>query len=91
MLYEVITGLFGSNPLTGSIGVVTLNLPRAAYQAGGSRESFFARIAELMRLAFESLEIKRKQLERLTEEGLYPYSRFYLSAIRERSGRNNFV
>jgi ribonucleoside-triphosphate reductase len=79
-------GLFGSNPLTGSIGVVTLNLPRAAYQAGGSREAFHARLAELMRLAFESLEIKRKQLERFTEEGLYPYSRFYLTAIRERSG-----
>lgn len=79
-------GLFGSNPLTGSIGVVTLNLPRAAYQAGGRREAFHARLAELMRLAFESLEIKRKQLERFTEEGLYPYSRFYLTAIKERSG-----
>ena len=78
-------GLFGSNPLTGSIGVVTLNLPRAAYQAA-SQEDFFARIAELMKLAHESLEIKRKQLERFTEEGLYPFSRFYLSGIRERSG-----
>ena len=78
-------GLFGSNPLTGSIGVVTLNLPRAAYLAD-SKEAFFARIGELMRLAYESLEIKRKQLERFTEEGLYPYSRFYLAAIRERSG-----
>ena len=78
-------GLFGSNPLTGSIGVVTLNLPRAAYLAD-SREAFFTRIAELMRLAYESLEIKRKQLERFTEEGLYPYSRFYLAGIRERSG-----
>ena len=78
-------GLFGSNPLTGSIGVVTLNLPRAAFLAD-NEETFFARIADLMRLAYESLEIKRKQLERFTEEGLYPYSRFYLSAIRERSG-----
>lgn len=78
-------GLFGSNPLTGSIGVVTLNLPRAAYQAE-STEAFFTRISELMRLACESLEIKRKQLERFTEGGLYPYSRFYLSGIRERSG-----
>jgi len=78
-------GLFGSNPLTGSIGVVTLNLPRAAYVAE-SKELFFTRISELMRLAFESLEIKRKQLERFTEEGLYPYSRYYLSAIRERTG-----
>lgn len=79
-------GLFGSNPLTGSIGVVTLNLPRAAYLAEDV-DDFFKRISELMRLACESLEIKRKQLERLTEEGLYPYSRFYLSGIRERSGR----
>jgi ribonucleoside-triphosphate reductase len=78
-------GLFGSNPLTGSIGVVTLNLPRAAYLAD-STEDFFSRISELMRLASESLEIKRKQLERFTEGGLYPYSRFYLSGIRERSG-----
>ena len=79
-------GLFGSNPLTGSIGVVTLNLPRAAYQAEDVA-GFFARISELMRMAYESFEIKRKQLERLTEEGLYPYSRFYLQGIRERSGR----
>ena len=78
-------GLFGSNPLTGSIGVVTLNLPRAAYQAD-SPESFFARIAELMQLGYESLEIKRKQLERFTESGLYPYSRFYLQGVYQRSG-----
>jgi ribonucleoside-triphosphate reductase len=78
-------GLFGSNPLTGSIGVVTLNLPRTAFIAG-NKEAFFTRIAELMKLGQESLEIKRKQLERFTEEGLYPYSRFYLAGIRERSG-----
>ncbi|WP_305044106.1 ribonucleoside triphosphate reductase [Geoalkalibacter sp.] len=78
-------GLFGSNPLTGSIGVVTLNLPRAAYLAD-SKEAFFARIAELMDIARDSLEIKRKQLERFTEHGLYPYSRFYLQGIKERSG-----
>lgn len=78
-------GLFGSNPLTGSIGVVTLNLPRAAYLAENEQD-FFDRIAEFMRLAQESLEIKRKQLERFTEDGLYPYSRFYLGGIRERSG-----
>ena len=79
-------GLFGSNPLTGSIGVVTINLPRAAYQAT-DRSDFFTRIGQLMKLAFASLELKRKQLERLTEEGLYPYSKFYLAAIRERSGK----
>lgn len=79
-------GLFGSNPLTGSIGVVTINLPRAAYLAD-SMTSFFARISELMRFAYDSLEIKRKQLERFTQDGLYPYSQFYLSGIKERSGR----
>ncbi len=78
-------GLFGSNPMTGSIGVVTINLPRAAYLANDKAE-FFARISKLMKLAFQSLEIKRKQLERFTADGLYPYSKFYLSAIRERSG-----
>ncbi|HKJ05790.1 MAG TPA: ribonucleoside triphosphate reductase, partial [Geopsychrobacteraceae bacterium] len=78
-------GLFGSNPLTGSIGVVTINLPRAAYQAE-DRTGFFNQISHLMKLAFQSLELKRKQLERFTEEGLYPYSRHYLSGIRERSG-----
>lgn len=79
-------GLFGSNPLTGSIGVVTINLPRAAYLSD-SMTSFFERIGRLMKLAFESLELKRKQLERFTEEGLYPYSKYYLSTVRERSGR----
>ena len=79
-------GLFGSNPLTGSIGVVTINLPRAAYITD-SMTDFFARIGRLMKLAFESLELKRKQLERFTEEGLYPYSKFYLAGIRERTGR----
>ncbi len=78
-------GLFGSNPLTGSIGVVTLNLPRAAY-VSHDKEAFFSRISELMRLAHDSLELKRKQLERFTEDGLYPYSQYYLSAIHERSG-----
>lgn len=79
-------GLFGSNPLTGSTGVVTINLPRAAYVAE-DKAAFFAQISKLMKLAAESLDIKRKQLERFTEEGLYPFSRHYLSAIRERSGR----
>ncbi|NLC71177.1 MAG: ribonucleoside triphosphate reductase [Desulfuromonadaceae bacterium] len=79
-------GLFGSNPLTGSIGVVTLNLPRAAHLTK-TKQAFLERVAELMKLAAESLVIKRKQLERFTEEGLYPFSRFYLSGIRGRSGQ----
>ncbi len=79
-------GLFGSNPLTGSIGVVTMNLPRIAYQARDTAD-FLQRLGELMDRACRSLEIKRKQLERFTEDGLYPYSRFYLETIRQRSGR----
>ncbi|MFO7812063.1 MAG: ribonucleoside triphosphate reductase [Pelovirga sp.] len=78
-------GLFGSNPMTGSIGVVTINLPRAGYLAQTKTE-FFTLISDLMDSAYRSLEIKRKQLERFTEDGLYPYSKFYLEAIRQRSG-----
>ncbi len=78
-------GLFGANPLTGSIGVVTLNLPRIAYESK-TEEELFQRIEKLMVLAKESLEIKRKLLEKLTENGLYPYSKFYLRHIRLRNG-----
>ena len=79
-------GLFGANPLTGSLGVVTLNLPRAAYLST-SEEEFQARILNLMDTARESLQIKRKILERYTEKNLYPYSKFYLGAIRQRTGQ----
>ncbi len=65
--------------------VVTMNLPRAAYLSKDKTE-FWTRISSLMKLAYQSLEIKRKQLERFTDEGLYPYSKFYLDAIHERSG-----
>jgi len=78
-------GLFGSNPLTGSIGVVTLNLPRLAFLSRSEGE-FFERLGVLMQLAGRSLIIKRKLLERLTEQGLYPYSRFYLASVKEGQG-----
>ncbi len=78
-------GLFGSNPLTGSIGVVTLNLPRLAFLAK-SEEEFFERLRSLMQIAGRSLIIKRKLLERLTEQGLYPYSKFYLSSVKKAHG-----
>jgi ribonucleoside-triphosphate reductase len=77
-------GLFGSNPLTGSIGVVTLNLPRLGYLAKTEAE-FLERLEELMQIAGRALIIKRKVLERLTEQGLYPYSRFYLRGVKESS------
>ncbi len=78
-------GLFGSNPLTGSIGVVTINMSRIGYLSSGSTD-FFDRLRNLMLLAKESLELKRKTIERFTEQGLYPYSKFYLSAVKERLG-----
>lgn len=78
-------GLFGANPLTGSVGVVTLNLPRIGYESKSETE-LFERIEKLMVLAKNSLEIKRKTIEKLTEEGLYPYSKFYLRNIRKKNG-----
>lgn len=78
-------GLFGANPLTGSIGVVTLNMPRIGYLSK-SKEDFFRRVRGLMDLAKESLLLKRNVLERLTEAGLYPYSRHYLQAVKQRFG-----
>ena len=85
-------GLFGSNPLTGSIGVVTINLPRLGYLAK-DKEDFFKMLKERMDLAKESLEIKRKVVESLTERGFYPYTRYYLRAIKGRFGvywKNHF-
>lgn len=76
-------GLFGSNPLTGSIGVVTINMPRLGYLSK-NEDDFIERLERLMTLAKESLEIKRKILEKFTEKNLYPYSKFYLRNIKER-------
>lgn len=76
-------GLFGANPMTGSIGVVTLNMPRIGYLSN-TEEEFIERVFYLMERAKDSLEIKRKVLERLTEAGLYPYSKFYLRDIKKR-------
>ncbi len=78
-------GLFGSNPLTGSVGVVTINMPRIGYLAS-SKQDFLERLDRLMVYAKDSLEIKRKAIERFTEDGLYPYSRYYLGAIKDRLG-----
>ena len=85
-------GLFGANPLTGSIGVVTLNLPRIGYLSDGEAD-FFARLTRQVRLAAESLIIKRKVLEQFTDKNLYPYSKFYLREIKKASGiywKNHF-
>lgn len=79
-------GLFGANPLTGSIGVVTINLPRIGYKAR-SEEEFFTRLMELVELARDALLIKRGIIEQLTERGLYPYSKFYLRNVYARFGK----
>lgn len=79
-------GLFGANPLTGSIGVVTLNMPRLGYLSKNEKE-FFENLGKLLLLAKESLEIKRKILERFTDQNLYPYTKFYLREIKTGSGK----
>ncbi len=79
-------GLFGANPLTGSIGVVTINMAALGFQAANEAD-FFQRLDRLMHIAKTSLETKRKVLETFTEKGLYPYIRFYLRAIHQRFGR----
>lgn len=76
-------GLFGSNPLTGSIGVITINMPRIAYLAK-SKKDFLLRLEWLMELAKESLETKRKVLEKFTDGNLYPYTKYYLRGVKER-------
>lgn len=85
-------GLFGSNPLTGSVGVVTMNLPRIAFLAKNEAD-FYNLLAEKMELAKESLEKKRKILENFTDKDLYPYTKFYLRDIKGRYGcywKNHF-
>ena len=85
-------GLFGANPLTGSIGVVTINLPRIGYQSK-TWPDFFERLREMIDLAKQSLSIKRKILERFTDRNLYPYSKFYLREIKKGTGlywKNHF-
>ena len=76
-------GLFGSNPLTGSIGVVTVNLPKIAANSKTKGE-FLEKLAQRMETAKESLEIKRRLLEDLTGKDLYPYTKFYLRDIKSR-------
>lgn len=88
-------GLFGANALTGSVGVVTVNLPRLAHIAKSknkdslelAKRDFFAKLDEQMDIAKESLEIKRKLLEKLTDANLYPYTKFYLRNIKSGFGQ----
>lgn len=85
-------GFFGANPLTGSIGVVTINLPRIGIEAKTKKE-YFNHLNKAMELAKRSLIIKRTFIEKYMEKGLYPYSKFYLSDIKKRFGeyfKNHF-
>lgn len=85
-------GLFGANPLTGSVGVVTINLPKIGYLSKTKKE-YFKRLDHVMDLAKKSLEIKRKFIEKYMDKGLYPYSKFYLGDIKKRFGeyfKNHF-
>jgi anaerobic ribonucleoside-triphosphate reductase len=84
-LYKRGGGLFGSAPLTGSIGVVTINMPRIGYLSK-TKKDYFERLGNLMDLAKRSLEIKRKALEDFMEKGLYPYSKHYLASVKKIRG-----
>ena len=74
-------GYFGSGESTGSVGVVTINIPRIAYQAE-NEEDFYNKLSHLMDLAAESLKIKRNVITKLLDEGLYPYTKRYLGTFR---------
>ncbi|OGY42142.1 MAG: ribonucleoside triphosphate reductase [Candidatus Buchananbacteria bacterium RBG_13_39_9] len=85
-------GLFAANPLTGSIGVATINLARLGYLADDKKQ-FLEKLEKMMSICRESLELKRKVVERFTDDGLYPYSRFYLQDIKSKYGeywKNHF-
>jgi len=76
-------GFFGANPLTGSIGAVTINLPRLGFTSS-NEEEFFHQLYDLMVLAKESLEIKRHVSEEFTEHKLYPYTKYYLKPTKDK-------
>ncbi|MBR4945327.1 MAG: ribonucleoside triphosphate reductase [Peptococcaceae bacterium] len=73
-------GFFGSGESTGSVGVVTINMPRIAYLAA-DEEDFYRRLDRLMDIAARSLKIKRTEITKMLEEGLYPYTKRYLGSF----------
>ena len=75
-------GLFGSAEQTGSLGVVTLNCARLGYLHRGDEAALFRRVDELAELGRTSLEIKRKTIQRLMDQGLFPFTRRYLGTLR---------
>ena len=75
-------GLFGSAEQTGSLGVVTINCARLGYLFKGREEALFARLDHLLELARDSLEIKRKTIQKHIDQGLFPYTKRYLGTLR---------
>lgn len=80
-------GLFGASPLTGSIGVVTINLPRIGYLTKGDKDKYFKMLEDIVYKSIDSLNRKRSILEKLTDRGLYPYIKFYLRNVKEKTGK----
>ena len=75
-------GLFGSAEQTGSLGVVTINCARLGYLYPGDEKALYDRLDHLLDLAKESLEIKRKVIQRHIDQGLFPYTKRYLGTLR---------
>ena len=82
-------GLFGSAEQTGSIGVITFNCARLGYVYKGDEAGLFARVDELMNIARTSLEIKRKVIQRLIDNGLFPFTKRYLGTLRNHFSTND--
>ncbi len=85
-------GLFGANPLTGSVGIVTVNLPRLGYLYR-NKTDFKKNLKRILDLSKDVLDTRRKVVEKNTKDNLYPYSKFYLRAVFERFGeywKNHF-
>ncbi|OQB09947.1 MAG: Anaerobic ribonucleoside-triphosphate reductase [Parcubacteria group bacterium ADurb.Bin216] len=79
-------GLFGAGSLTGSVGVITINLPRLGYLSKDKKD-FYKRLDKLLEIAYDTLEKKREFIEEQTERGLYPYTKYYLRNIKARTGK----
>jgi len=79
-------GFFGANPLTGSIGYTTINLPRLGYLYKEDKDGFLKQLEYLINMSAKILNLRRQLIEDLTEKGMYPYSRFYLRKVKERTG-----
>ena len=85
-------GLFGANPLTGSVGIVTINLPRLGYLYK-NKTDFKKNLKRILDLSKDVLDTRRKVVEKNTKDNLYPYSKFYLRVVFERFGeywKNHF-